>query len=184
MVVLSLGLSREIVDIVFGRGKFLDSDVTAAAAIFQFYVYGILFVAVREIFNRLLFSFHKTSIPLYIGLFAAIVNVVVSIALTRFMGPPGIAAGAAAGAIFYVACQLGYTLAWKRALLGKDVVRWLAVVGLASAAMAVALVAVLPGIAGGSSIAKVLIAGALSGAVYAIVLFGSARFIRPIWIVG
>jgi len=183
MVVLSLGLSREIVDIVFGRGKFLESDVTAAAAIFQFYVYGILFVAVREIFNRLLFSFHKTSIPLYIGVLAAIVNVVVSVVLTRFMGPPGIAAGAAAGAIFYVVCQLGYTLAWKRTLLGKDVLRWLAVVGLASAAMAAALIVVVPEIGSNSSIARVLIAGAVTGAVYALVLFGAARFIRPIWIV-
>ena len=146
--------------------------------------YGILFVAVREIFNRLLFSFQKTSIPLYVGMLAAIVNVVVSIVLTRFMGPPGIAAGAVASAIFYVACQLGYVLAWKRALLGKDVLRWLAVVGLASAAMAAALAGVLPEIAGGSSIVRVLIAGAVAGAVYAIVLFGSARFIRPIWIVG
>src|SRR5207244_1676853 len=122
-----------------------------AAAIFQFYVYGILFIAVREIFNRLLFSFHKTSIPLYIGLLAAIVNIAASVALTKIMGPPGIAAGAAAGAIFYVVCQLGYTLAWKRALLGGDALRWLAVVALASAAMAAALVIVLPEIGSTSS---------------------------------
>ena len=99
------------------------------------------------------------------------------------MGPPGAAAGAAAGAIFYVVCQLGYTLAWKRSVLGKDVLRWLAVVGLASASMAAALVVVVPEIGSGSSIVRVLIVGSITGTVYAVVLFGAARFIRPIWIV-
>jgi putative peptidoglycan lipid II flippase len=180
MVVLSLGLSREIVDIVFGRGAFLERDVSAAAAIFRFYVYGIMFVAVREIFNRLLFSFQKTAIPLYIGLLAAAVNVVISITLTRLMGPPGIAAGAAASAMFYVICQVAYTLVWKRALLGGDILRWLLVVGLASAAMAAALAIVLPAIDSGSSAVRVLIAGSVSGTVYMIVLLASALFVRPI----
>ena len=184
MVVLSLGLSREIVDIVFGRGKFLEGDVTAAAAIFQFYVYGILFVAVREIFNRLLFSFHKTSIPLYIGLLAAIVNIAVEHdADDGSWGRPALRPAPPASAIFYVLCQLGYTLAWKRALLGGDALRWLAVVALASAAMAAALVIVLPEIGSVSSFVRVLVAGAAAGAVYAIVLFVSAWFIRPVWIV-
>jgi putative peptidoglycan lipid II flippase len=177
MAIIGLSLSHELVSLVFGRGAFGGEDVTAAAAIFQFYVYGVLFIAVREIFNRTLFSYHKTGIPLYIGLLSAAVNIGVSVVLTKMMGPTGVAAGASAAAIFYVALQIAYLLRWKPNLLNGQSWRWALAVTSASICMIAVIRLVVPEFADSTPLVRLVVAVLASMPAYALGFFACARFI-------
>lgn len=175
MVILSLCLSHEIIGLVFGRGAFGSDDINAAALIFQFYAYGILFVAAREIFNRVLFSYHKTSIPLYVGVLSAAVNIASSIVLSRHIGAAGIAAGAAVSAIFYVLLQIAYLLRWKRDLLNNEALRWTLVVLFASLAMAAAIGLIIPYLDASTALIKVAATSFASMPAYALGLLVATK---------
>ena len=117
--IAALGLAgrTEIVTLIYGRGAFTQSDVVETAMVFGFYGLGIIFISMREMLNRTFFSYQKTVTPLLIGVGAAIVNLTVSLILSRQIGVSGIALGAATGALFFSVLQLWLLRRWKPILI-------------------------------------------------------------------
>ena len=117
---VGLAMRTEIVTLIYGRGAFTAKDVTETAMVFGFYGLGIIFISMREMLNRTFFSYQKTVTPLLIGVGAAIVNLAVSLILSRQIGVAGIAVGATAGALFFSIFQIGLLRMWKPVLITRQ----------------------------------------------------------------
>ncbi len=139
LAILSVMLNIDIVSIIFQRGAFSPADATATAEVLKFYAIGMLFIAIREVFNRLFYSDQRTIAPLVIGAISAIINVLASLYLMQFMGVAGIAAGTSIGAASYVLMQLVYILIWDRSLIPPRMLLIFAVAGVSGAAMIVTI---------------------------------------------
>lgn len=94
IIPLTVGLilcNIELVSIVFGRGVFDKNAVSLTGNIFIFYNIGLLFIVVREIINRVYYSFNDTKTPMINGSIGVVINIVLNILLSRLMGAPGLA---------------------------------------------------------------------------------------------
>lgn len=170
VVIVAISLSPVFVGVVYGRGAFAPQDVIATAAVFSVYGLGVLFIAVREMMNRVYFSYQRTGAPLVIGAVALAVNVVLAILLSRSMGVTGVALAASISALAYAALQFGGIAVWKPALLQFDLIKLLGAVTLAGGiclAVTMALEAPLDGLSG---LARLGMVGTVSGVAYLTVL--------------
>ena len=91
---------REIVKLVFFRGQFGETALQETGVVFACYALSILFIAYRELFNRLFFVFQDAKSPAVTGVCSVIVNIVLSICLAKWLGVKGIALAASVAAIF------------------------------------------------------------------------------------
>lgn len=117
MMAMSLLFGPEIIHFIYARGAFGEASVAATAAVFAPLLIGALFIGLREMLNRVFFSYQRVVAPLVIGIMAAIVNLGVSLWLSRTLGLVGIAIGASAAAFVFVALQLAVLATWRRGLL-------------------------------------------------------------------
>lgn len=98
LIPITIGMiifSKDIVSIVYGRGKFTEYAVELTTLALLGYAIGIFFTGIRDILNSTLFSMGKTKITTINGIIGVIVNVVLSIILSRYIGIIGIALASA-----------------------------------------------------------------------------------------
>ncbi len=88
--VITVVCSRDIVSIVFGRGKFDAAAVDSCAM--ALVGYGCMFVpyVVRELFSRFQYAYGDSKKPMINSTIAIVFNIVFSIVLSRFMGVLGV----------------------------------------------------------------------------------------------
>lgn len=86
---MALIFSKEIVTIVFGRGEFKDIELTTTSL--SFYTIAFLPIAVRELIVRVFYSFKDTVTPVINSGFGIIINIILNLILSRYMGLSGIA---------------------------------------------------------------------------------------------
>lgn len=139
-------MRSEIVSIIYGRGAFGADDVAVTAGMFGLLGVGILFVSVRELINRLFFSYQKTTYPLLIGLASVAVNIGASVLLSRQFGVLGIAAGASIAAAFFFAGQVVVILIWKPQFVTRQGVTYYSSAILAAIGAYIAVSAFFPAI--------------------------------------
>lgn len=108
--------SKEIVSIVFQRGKFdvLATEVTSS--VFFFYGLGIIFLALRELFNKVFYAQKNTKTPLFISFIAVCVNIILSMIFVKSMGVEGLALASSISLMVYVILQV----AILRSKVGKE----------------------------------------------------------------
>lgn len=82
---------KDIVKIVYGRGQFNENAVMMTTLAFMGYGLGIFFTGIRDILNSTLFSMGKTKITTVNGVIGVIINIILSITLSRYYGIMGIA---------------------------------------------------------------------------------------------
>jgi len=172
VLVVAITLSESFVGFVFGRGAFTGSDVAATAAVFGFYAWGVLFIAMREMVNRVFFSYQRTGAPLVIGAAALAVNAVAAVLLARWMGVTGVALAATLSALVYAGLQFGGIAIWKPALLRFDLVKLLGAVAVAGGACLGVATVVGATLSDLSDLARLAAAGAAAGLIYLVVLTG------------
>lgn len=170
VLIVAISLSESFVGVVFGRGAFARSDVAATALVFGLYAAGVLFIAVREMLNRVFFSYQCTFPPLFIGAAALAVNAVAAVLLGRALGVAGIALAASLSALVYALLQFGWFAAWKPALLSFDLIKLLGAVAAGSTACLTLVLALRPALAGLSDLARLVVTGGAAGLVYLAVL--------------
>jgi putative peptidoglycan lipid II flippase len=98
--------NQEIVSIVFQRGKFDTAATTTTASVFFFYGLGIIFLALRELFNKVFYAQKNTKIPLLISFIAVSINIILSIIFVKSMGVEGLAFASSISLFVYVILQI------------------------------------------------------------------------------
>ncbi|MGM1003306.1 murein biosynthesis integral membrane protein MurJ [Acinetobacter haemolyticus] len=83
--------SYEIISLVYERGNFDSNAVKMTASAFIFFSVGLLGLAYREIFSRIFYAMHNTKIPVFNSIIGVIVNIILALILSRFMGVSGLA---------------------------------------------------------------------------------------------
>jgi putative peptidoglycan lipid II flippase len=83
--------NKELVAILLERG-FFDSNATSlTGSILIFYNIGLIFVIIRDIISRVFYSFNDTKTPMFNSSIGLIIQVLLSIPLSKVMGAPGLA---------------------------------------------------------------------------------------------
>ena len=94
LVPISIGfilLNKEIIIAFYERGKFNDVAVGITASAFLGYSLVLPFTGVRDILNSSLFSMQKTKVTTINGIIGVVVNVILSISLSKIFGIFGVA---------------------------------------------------------------------------------------------
>lgn len=91
IIIFILSYSKEIVDVVYNRGNFTDSDAMLTSATLFSYSIGILFYGYREIISKVFYSFQMNRIPMKNMIIGISFNVLFNLLLSKYMGIPGIA---------------------------------------------------------------------------------------------
>jgi len=98
--------NHEIVSIVFQRGKFDESATEITSSVFFFYSIGIIFLGLRELFNKVFYAQKNAKIPLLISFMAVSINIILSIILVKSMGVEGLALASSISLAIYVLLQV------------------------------------------------------------------------------
>ena len=84
-------LNKEVISIFYERGNFTASDVGLTSLAFLGYSLVLPFTGVRDILNSSLFSMQKTKVTTMNGVIGVIVNIILSITLSKIYGVFGVA---------------------------------------------------------------------------------------------
>lgn len=90
----------EIVGLLFQRGNFMEDDVVKVAAVFSVVLMALPFCLMRDIMNRVFFSYGNTLTPVLLSLAALFVNLVFSYVLYQRYGLVGLATAAVVSTVF------------------------------------------------------------------------------------
>lgn len=94
LVPISIGLillNKEIISFFYERGKFDDLAVSITSSAFLGYSLVLPFTGVRDILNSSLFSMQKTKVTTINGVIGVIINIILSITLSKVFGIFGVA---------------------------------------------------------------------------------------------
>lgn len=86
--------SMEIIDLLFGRGKFTDTAVSNTSLALSGYSVGLVFIAMRDILVRAHYAYQDTKLPMLNGLIAIAVNIIFVLLFAEKYGILGITLGA------------------------------------------------------------------------------------------
>lgn len=91
----------EIISLVWGHGKFNNPEtILITSTVFAAYAMQLPFFGVRDLLNSTLFSMQKTKITTINGVIGVVINIILSIIFSRYIGVSGIAiASSIAGAV-------------------------------------------------------------------------------------
>lgn len=97
---------QEIVTIVFERGKFDSTATSLTSSVFFYYGFGLVFLALRELFNKIFYANKNTKTPLKISILAVSVNIGLSLLLVQYLGVNGLALASSISLALYVIVQV------------------------------------------------------------------------------
>lgn len=103
IIPMSLGVmifSTEITKSLFGRGAFDKNAVILTSSALFFYAIGLFAIALREIIARCFYAMQDTKTPMINASIGLILNIVLNIVLSRYMGIGGLALATSIAAIF------------------------------------------------------------------------------------
>lgn len=90
IVVVCLSNDNFIIRILYMRGSFGEDSLALTTAALRGYVVGILLLSVRDIANRVYYTYGDTKTPVVIGVISVVINIVLDVILSRFLGVLGI----------------------------------------------------------------------------------------------
>ncbi|MBM7610249.1 putative peptidoglycan lipid II flippase [Lysinibacillus composti] len=88
-----------IVSLLFGRGAFDDQAISMTSYALFFYSIGMFAVGIREILSRTFFSLQDTKTPMVNSALALIINIILNIILSKYLGIGGLALATSISAI-------------------------------------------------------------------------------------
>lgn len=84
-------LRKELIQIAFGRGAFDSNSVFRTSDVFLFSVLGIVFIAIREIISKFIYSSGDSKIPMINATIGIGINIILNLILSKYMGASGLA---------------------------------------------------------------------------------------------
>lgn len=91
ITIISIFFRRELVNLLFGYGKFTEKDVTYTAQILLFYSLEICFLGIRDVLNRAFYALKDTKTSMKNGIIGVLINIILSLLLIRVMEANGLA---------------------------------------------------------------------------------------------
>lgn len=92
--------SEPVVKLLFGRGAFDSHAVSMTSNVLFYYSIGMLGFGLREVLSRAFYSLQDTKTPMINAILAMIMNIVLNLVLSKFMGLGGLALATSISAIF------------------------------------------------------------------------------------
>ncbi|MBK5240787.1 murein biosynthesis integral membrane protein MurJ [Clostridium sp.] len=89
-----------IVSVLFGRGAFNPSAVSMTSSALLFYSIGMVGFGLREVLSRAFFSLQDTKIPMINAAIGMVLNIILNIILSRYLGIGGLALATSISALF------------------------------------------------------------------------------------
>ncbi len=83
--------SYEIIDLIYGYGKFTEEYLILGSDVFKMYSFAFLGIGFKEICDRAFYSLNNTKTSAYNGVVIMAVNIILSFILVKPLGLPGIA---------------------------------------------------------------------------------------------
>lgn len=87
----SILFSKEIIQILFGRGAFDEEAVKLTASALFYYSFGMLGFGIREIVSRVFYSLQDTKTPMINAAIAILINIILNLILSKYLGIGGLA---------------------------------------------------------------------------------------------
>lgn len=87
----SMIFTSEIIGLLFGRGAFDHSAIQMTSSALFFYALGMLGFGLREVLVRVFYAIQDTKTPMLNAAFGIVVNIILSIVLSRYIGIGGLA---------------------------------------------------------------------------------------------
>ena len=127
--------NKEIVQIVYARGKFDEYAVYITSFALLGYCFGIFFTGIRDILNSTLFTMGETKITTANGVIGVIINIICSIILSRYIGIMGIALAAVIAMIVTAILLFRSIIKIENGLMIKDIVKKIGIITINSLIM-------------------------------------------------
>lgn len=99
----------DLIKLFFERGKFSSNSTDFVTKIALCYVVGFCFIAVREVLTKIYYAYQDTKTPMKNGVIGVVINIILSLILSRYIGVAGIAL-ATSISIAIVACLMCITI--------------------------------------------------------------------------
>ena len=131
---------KDIVKVVYARGKFTEHAVDITTLALLGYGFGIFFTGIRDILNSTLFSMGKTKITTINGIIGVIVNIILSIILSKYLGIIGIALAASIAMIVTSILLFISIIKLKKGFIIKDIIKKIGILTINSVIMGVVIV--------------------------------------------
>ncbi|MBU9712164.1 murein biosynthesis integral membrane protein MurJ [Evansella tamaricis] len=92
--------SEQIVQVLFGRGEFDSNAVSMTSSALFYYSIGISSIGLRMVLTRVYYALHDSKTPMVNSSISMIVNIILNIVLSRYLGIAGLALATSLAAIF------------------------------------------------------------------------------------
>ena len=96
----ALIFSEEVVKMLFGRGAFDTTAVSMTSNVLFFYAFGMVGAGLREVLARAFYSMQNTKIPMINASIGMLINIILNILLSRYLGVSGLALATSIAATF------------------------------------------------------------------------------------
>ena len=126
---------KDIVKVVYARGKFTEHAVDITTLALLGYGFGIFFTGIRDILNSTLFSMGKTKITTINGIIGVIVNIILSIILSKYLGIIGIALAASIAMIVTSMLLFISIIKLEKGFIIKDIIKKIGLISINSIIM-------------------------------------------------
>ncbi|TWI59881.1 murein biosynthesis integral membrane protein MurJ [Halalkalibacter nanhaiisediminis] len=98
--VITMVFAEQIVGLLFGRGAFNHEAILLTSNALFFYSIGMIGIALREVISRVFYSFQDTRTPMVNAAVAVILNIILSLTLSKYLGIGGLALATSISAVF------------------------------------------------------------------------------------
>ncbi|PFA18430.1 murein biosynthesis integral membrane protein MurJ [Bacillus cereus] len=135
----TLIFSKQVILLLFGRGAFNMEAIEMTSNVLSYYAIGMVGFVLREVISRAFYAFKDTKSVLYNAGLALILNIILNIILSRYMGISGLALATSISG-FVASILLGIRLQSKiKGLWNKHLVKTLLKILIATIIMAIAV---------------------------------------------
>ncbi|TKD70736.1 murein biosynthesis integral membrane protein MurJ [Pseudalkalibacillus hwajinpoensis] len=83
--------SKEIVQLIYGRGAFDSSAVAITGSALFFYTIGLAFLGLRHIIIKVFYALEDSKTPVINTIIALLINIILNLILSKYMGVAGLA---------------------------------------------------------------------------------------------